>query len=195
MKYNKKSIASILRSPKTVFTFKDVSLIWGDTNKKNVIASANYYVRTGQLIRVRKGIYSKNENYDRMELANRIFVPSYISFETVLGKEGVNFQYYGQIFIASYLTRNIIINNQTYSFRKIKNEILVNPLGINNENDISTATKERAFLDTIYINGDYYFDHIDSLDWKKIFEILPIYNKKQMAKKVKYWYNYFKENR
>ena len=195
MKYKKRSIGSILRSPKTVFTFNDICLIWREIDKKLIIASVNYYVKTGQLVRIRRGVYAKDKNYDRMELSTRIYTPSYVSFETVLTHEGLNFQYYSQIFLASYLTREITINGQKYSFRKIKSLILVNPMGVETTEGISMATKERAFLDTIYINGNYHFDHIDSLNWEKIFEILPIYENIRMNKNVNDWYNEYRKDK
>lgn len=195
MKYKKKSITDILRSPKTVFTFKDISLIWRDADKSTTIASIGYYVRTGQLYRIRRGIYAKDENYNKEELATRIFTPAYISFETILGRSGINFQYYSQIFIASYLTREIIIDNQTYSFKKIKNTILSNSLGVEQKEESPIAITERAFLDTLYINKNYHFDNTDSLDWEKIFEILPIYNNKRMTKEVNNLYKYFQSQK
>lgn len=195
MKYKKKSITDILRSPKTVFTFKDISLIWRDADKSTTIASIGYYVRTGQLYRIRRGIYAKDENYNKEELATRIFTPAYISFETILGRSGINFQYYSQIFVASYLTREIIIDNQIYSFKKIKNMILSNSLGVEQKEESPIAITERAFLDTLYINKNYHFDNTDSLDWEKIFEILPIYNNKRMTKEVNNLYKYFQSQK
>ena len=184
MKYEKRPITAILRSPKTVFTFKDIALIWGDDNKSAIASAINYYVRTGQLYSIRRGIYAKDKNYQKEELATRIFTPSYISFETVLAKEGINFQYYSQIFVASYLTRELTIDNQTYVFKKIKNLVLTNPAGIMHANETSIATAERAVLDTLYINTDYHFDNVRSLDWDKVFEILPIYKNKSLARKL-----------
>jgi len=192
MKYDKKPISEILRSPKTVFTFKDISLIWGNTDKKATIAGVNYYVKKGDLYRIRRGIYGKDKNYDKEELATRIFTPSYISFETVLGQSGVTFQYYSQIFVASYLKRDIVIDEQTYSYRKIKDVVLTNSAGIEHKGESSIATKERAFLDTIYSNKDYHFDNIVSLNWDKVFQMLPMYNNKRMAKKVKEFYEHDK---
>lgn len=195
MKYNKKPLSGILRSPKTVFTFKDISLIWENSDRKSVISGINYYVNSNQLYRIRRGIYAKDENYSKDELATRIYTPSYISFETVLGREGLNFQYYSQIFLASYLTREITIDNQVYTFRKIKDDVLANPLGIENKTETSIATRERAFLDILYINPNYHFDNADPLDWERVFEILPIYRNKKMAKIVNDWYKYTKQNK
>lgn len=194
MEYLKKPISSILRSHRTVFTFKDISLLWRNTNKEAVIAGINYYVSTGQLYRIRRGIYAKDVNYDKTELACRIYTPAYVSFETVLTRSGINFQYYGQIFIASYLAREIVVDGQVYKFRKIKNTLLTEPAGIINKDGIAIAIAERAFLDTLYLNTDYHFDNLASLDWAKIFEILPLYDNKRMMRKVEEFFNDNKDN-
>ena len=188
MKYEKKPISKILRSNNTVFTFKDISLLWNDTDKKATISAINYYVKTGNLHRIRRGIYAKDKNYNKLELATKIYTPSYVSFETVLTKAGVVFQYYGQIFVASYLTREITADGQKYSYKKIKDVILTNPSGIENKENYSIASLERAFLDILYLYKDYHFDNLSPLNWDKVFEILPIYDNKQMEKKVKQYY-------
>lgn len=195
MNYQKKPISSILRSNKTIFTFKDVSLIWGSNNKKTTTAAVDYYVRTGELFRIRRGIYVKDKNYDRTELATRILIPSYVSFETILVQAGINFQYYEKITVASYQTREINVDRQVYSYRKIKKSVLINPAGVEHKNENSIASPERAFLDTIYIHKDYHFDNLDSLDWDKVFEILPIYENQRMTKKVNEFFEYYKSNK
>jgi predicted transcriptional regulator of viral defense system len=177
-------LTAILRSPKTVFTLKDIALLWEESASDAARVRLNYYVKKGDLYRIRKGLYAKSKKYDKMELATRILTPSYVSFETVLAKEGLIFQYYEPIFVASYTTREITIEEQTYSFRKIKNNVLMVPLGVEHVNETSIATKERAFLDMIYIDAGYHFDNLRPLDWDVVFEIVPIYNNKRMAKKV-----------
>ncbi len=126
----KASILSILREGNTVFTFKDILLSSGETNTFLLKRRINYYVKNKELYPIRKGIYAKDKNYDRLELANRIYTPSYISLETVLSREGIVFQHYEQIFLVSYLTREIICDGQKYVFRKIKDTILTNSLGL-----------------------------------------------------------------
>jgi len=56
------------------------------------------------------------------------------------------------------------------------------------------ATKERAFLDRIYVSKDYHFDNLNALDWNKVFEILPIYNNKRMEKKVKQYFDHYESD-
>ena len=184
MKYKKKPITDILRSWKTVFTFKDIALIWRNTSKKGTISGVNYYVKTGELIRLRRGIYAKDKNYNRLELATRILTPSYVSFETVLTQAGINFQFYAKMTAASYQTREIVVDGQTYSYKKIKGVVLTFAGGIEHKNECSVASPERAFLDTIYIHKNYHFDNLNPLNWDKVFEFLPAYDNKRMARQV-----------
>lgn len=177
-------LAAILKSNKTVFTSKDIAILWGEAASPATWVRINYYVQKGELIKLRKGIYAKSGGYNKLELATRIFTPAYVSFETVLAKEGLIFQFYEKIFMASYLTREFIIDDQIYTLRKVKDAVLTNPMGIEHREETSVATKERAFLDTLYINSDYQIDNLQGLNWEKVFEILPIYTNQRMKKAV-----------
>lgn len=185
----------LLRSSRTVFSAKDAALLWEEDRKQTVTSRLDKYVRVGKLIRVRRGIYAKDKNYDHFELATRIYTPSYISFETVLTRAGINFQYYDTIFVASYVTREIKITGQKISFIRMKNYVLTSTTGIEQVEGYSVASKERAFLDRIYISKDYHFDHLDVLDWDKVFEILLMYNNKRLEKKVREYFEYYKSTK
>lgn len=178
-------ILDIYNSKNTVFSIKDLALLWKESDTGLVKMRAYRYVKADKLRSIRKGLYAKDENYNRNELATKIYTPSYVSFETVLGKAGVTFQHYGQIFVASYLTREIVIGGQTYSYRKIKESVLTNNAGIEHKDNYSIAVPERAFLDVVYLNKNYHFDNLSILDWNKVLEILPIYSNKRMEKEIK----------
>ena len=177
-------LATTLRSSKTVLSIRDIALMWQDKNPNITKVRLNYFVRCGDLFQIRRGLYSKEKNYNKLELATRIFIPAYVSFETILAKEGLIFQYQTQITVATYLKREITIDEQVYSFRKLKDQILTNTIGIEHIDETSIASKERAFLDTLYTKANYYFDNTRSLDWDKIFAILPIYDNKRLVKSV-----------
>lgn len=193
MNKEKNLLSAILRFPGSVFTFKDIALIWRDTRKKSIASSIAYYVKKGEIYPLRRGIYAKDKNYNKFDLATRIYTPAYISFETVLAKAGVIFQYYGQIFVASYQSREILCDGQKYSFRKMKSSILTNQAGIENKEGYSIASPERAFLDVAYLNTDYHFDNLNPLDWKKVFLLLPLYENKTLEKRVDFYYKAFKQ--
>jgi hypothetical protein len=177
-------LSVLLRSAQSVFSTREIALLWRESAGATFRKRISYYVKNKKLHAVRRGIYAKGEKYEPLELAVKIMSPSYVSFETVLGKSGVVFQSYKKIFLASYQTRDIKINGQIYSFKKVKNEILLNPVGIRNDASYSIATPERAFLDALYLNKNYHFDNLSPLDQGKVFELLPVYQNKRMSRSV-----------
>lgn len=181
-------ISKVYHSKNTVFTAKDIALIWKETDLNTLKARINYYVKTGRLYSLRRGIYAKDKNYNKFELAVKIYTPSYVSLETVLQKERVIFQHYKDIFVVSYLTREIVCDNERYVFKKIKNSVLTNSLGIKKKENYSIATKERAFMDTLYLYKDYHFDNLESMNWEDCFQILPLYSNKTLTKRLNSYY-------
>ncbi len=174
----------ILRSTQTVFSTEDLALLWREPSAIAARVRLSYYVRTGKLYRIRRGLYAKDRGYDRLELATRVFTPAYVSFETVLAAEGLIFQYYDQITVATYLGRELVIDNQKYLFRRMGSSALLTPVGVDKRGQVAIASKERAFLDMLYFKADYYFDNLRSLDWTKIELILPIYGNKRLVATV-----------
>lgn len=177
-------LVKLYQSPKTVFTAKDISLLWAETDFNNLKTKIAYYVNRGGLIRLRNGIYVKDKNYNPWELATSIYTPSYISFETVLRDEGVIFQHYDSIFATSNRTRKVKCDGREYVYRKLANEILYNNAGIADDKGVATASKERAFLDSVYLFKKYYFDNLSSINWEICFELAKIYKNQQLIKRL-----------
>ena len=166
---------SISKLPQTVFSTREIALILRETNPDIVKSKINYYVKRGELFSLRRGIYSKDVKFNELELATKLYTPSYVSFHTILASNGIVFQYDSRIHTASYLNRELEIGNTRIYYREIKKEILTNPAGIFYENSYPEATLERAFLDTIYLEGLRYFDHLDPVDFEKCENMLSIY--------------------
>lgn len=177
-------IVKLYQSSKTVLTNKDLSLIWQENNKNNLNAKCAYYVKQNILIRLTRGVFAKNKDYNLKELATSIYIPSYVSFETVLLEAGVIFQYYDTIFVAAKWPKTMTIDKHTFVFRKLKDIVLFNSFGIVNKENYGIATTERAFLDMIYLFPNYYFDNLKQINWEKCDEIVKIYNNKQMIKRL-----------
>jgi len=184
-KYKKFDILELYQAKNTVLTTKEIALIWGETDMDTIKARINYYVKKGKLYPLRRGVYAKEKDYNRLELATKIYTPSYVSLETVLRKEGIIFQHYEAIFVVSYLSRQITCNGQKYVFRKIKDPVLSNDLGVEKKEGYYMATKERAFLDALYLYKGYHFDNLNSIDWNLCFDIAPIYKKKSLINSLK----------
>lgn len=191
----KTNILNILRSKASVFSFKDILLTTKEAKPLLLKRRLNYYVKKKELYHIRRGLYAKDKNYNKLELATKIFTPSYVSFETILKQAGIIFQYYSTIFVASYQTKEIVCDNQAYSFKKIKDAILTDNSGIEDKGTYFAASKERAFLDTLYLNKDYHFDNLAPLNFDKVLAFLPIYHNKRMTKKVNFYFKDFHTNK
>lgn len=188
---NKDFILDLYQKPQTVFTLKEISLLFPIISYQSLKDRLSYAVATKKLLRLKKGVYSKIQ-FEPLELANKIYTPSYISLETVLQKEGIIFQSYQTIFVISYLTRKINVLDYQIQYRKIKSDILLNKEGIDESNGYFLASKERAFLDAIFLYKNYHFDNLKILNWEKIFQLMKIYKSKVLEKRVKEHYQLFK---
>jgi hypothetical protein len=177
-------ILSLYKNIRSVFRLIDIAMLTGETDMLVLSKKLNYYVKKKQIGNPRKGIYAK-PGYDRVELACCLYTPCYISLEYVLQQKGIIFQYDTQITAVSYLSRITTIGDQSYRYRKLKGELLVNTTGIVQlPNMVNIAVAERAFLDMLYLSPGFYFDNINSLDKSLIGNLLPIYQSASLTKRV-----------
>lgn len=169
---------------KTVLSSEDLAFAFGK-EYRSIRRQISYYCKKGYLRRLHNGIFAiGSDSYDVLELANKILRPSYISLDTVLRREGVIFQYSEEITLVSYKTTNMEIDGHRISFKTMKESILLNDKGIIHTGNISIATKERAFLDSLYLCKNTHFDNLGSIDWKKCFELVKIYNSPTMEHRL-----------
>jgi len=178
-------INKILRTKtkQTIFTVADISDISGRKADSNLVANINYYVKKGDLIQISKGLYAIDRDYDKYELGNKLRRPSYVSFYTVLQKEGILFQEYQELFFASNRSEQIEINNIKFKYRKLKDSILLNNMEIVSTTNISIATIERALCDKLYLDGEEYFDNLTSIDWEVANKLaIEVYKSEKLIK-------------
>lgn len=185
---NKMFSLKLYQLPQTVFSFRELCLLFPNLTERSVKNKVYYAQKTGKLLSPRKGIYTKIK-YDQLELANKIYTPSYISLETVLGKAGVVFQVYEAIMVASYLTREIKVGSLRINYRKLKDKVLMNPVGIEFKTGYCIASPERAFLDAVFLYKNYHFDNLMGLDWEKINGLVKLYDSRVLMTRVKEFQN------
>ena len=186
---SKDFILTLYSRPETVFTMRELSLLFPHISYDNIKSKAHYFVTKMKLMRVRNGIYTK-ESYNPLELS-RVYLPSYISLDTVFQKEGMTFQYSTAIHVISYLSRTICVDDHIIQYRKMNERILLNNGGIEEKNGYSIATKERAFLDAVFLYKDYHFDNLSSLNWDVVHTLAPLYHNKMFTKRVHAYYKQF----
>lgn len=169
----------LVRSGKTVFSSEDLGKIFSIENKNYLKVVLSRLNKRKELIRLKKGVYIISEDYDRFELASKLKKPSYISLETVLSDNNIIFQdYSNKVTSVSNNTLKEKVAGVDYLYFKIKNEILVNPLGIEMKKNYAVAQPERAVCDLIYLAKNFYFDNFNNLNKDLIREISKIYNQR-----------------
>jgi hypothetical protein len=180
----KNLVFAVYQDKRRVFNLKDIALLTGETRFIALNQKLNYYVKTGKLLNPRRGIYAKPD-FTVEELACKIYRPSYISLEYVLQRAGIVFQFDSCITLASTLCREIRYRDRIFSYRKIKGETLIQTGGIEMGDTVSIASPERAFLDMLYLDPDYYFDKPGGLNHEQVFNLLPVYKSKALTARVK----------
>lgn len=160
-----KKLATKKRPYQTVFSVSGLTQSVEGYQGKKLNSALKYAVGHGDLVRITRGIYAFDIHYSKAELANKYISPSYISFYTALVKWGIVFQPYDSIYLACRRSQTVEIDGQQYMYRKIKDEILLNPLGILTIDGVSWASMERAICDTLYLDGDEFFDNLRTINW------------------------------
>lgn len=118
-----------------IFTSEDLRMKWG-VSGNTFYKRVSYNTIHGHLFRIQNGIFSDRPldeitEDEAMVVAARIIQPSYVSFESVLAKEGINFQYSTVFHIATVgNTRDERIESIGISlrFQRLPKKIVLDPL-------------------------------------------------------------------
>ncbi|MFH1840971.1 MAG: hypothetical protein ABH807_02345 [Candidatus Shapirobacteria bacterium] len=173
----------IYQQPQTVFNLAEVAMLAKDVSYSSLRRRLFYAVAQKRLWRPRRGIYAKKDFLPE-ELANKIYTPSYLSLQTILRRAGIIFQEYKPLFLVSYLTRTITCQDIEICYQAMPREILLNSAGIIYDGHYAMAIPERAFLDFVFLHGNYHFDNLSSLDWDKVFDLVKIYHSPKLEEEV-----------
>ena len=168
-----------------MFSLADIARLSDKKPDRNLISAISYYVKSGDLIRLTKGLYALKKDYDVRELGNKLRTPSYVSLYTVLQDEGVVFQPYTSVFLVSQRSEVRKINGQEFIYRKTKDSILLNPLGLEVKGEVVVASLERSVLDLIYLK-EQHLDNLVKVDWGKMKQLNEeVYQSKKLSKYIK----------
>jgi hypothetical protein len=128
-------------------------------------------VQRGVLISIYKGLYSSIplSQLNPLDLGKAIIHRyTYLSTEWVLAQAGVIFQTTYQYTFVSDLPKKVTVDSISFLFRKLKDEYLYHPAGIEDQKGKYLATPERAVADMLYFNPRYHFDNPEALDFDKV---------------------------
>ena len=170
-------ITTLLMTKKIVFSNDELRELFSEIEEKALTQYLFRAKKSNLLLNPFKGVRAL-PGYDQKELACKIRKNSYLSCETVLFKEGVFFQYYGNTWSCmSDRGCSYIIDDQNYIFYQLKPELLNNPIGIKEYNNYRIATPERALCDYIYLHPKSGIDAPESINKIRLKSILPYYPK------------------
>jgi len=191
---NNDLLVKLYSLPQTVFSLKEIGLMFVGVDYKNLKRRVNYLVKIGRLLNPTRGIYIKKD-FDKYELATKIYTPSYLSLETVLAEAGVVFQTYDTIQVISYVDRDVSLETGIkIKYKRIAEKILFEKMGVFEKDNYFIASLERAFLDAIYLYRDYHFDNLSPVNWERVYEIAPVYKSKILLKRLDSYYKLSKDN-
>lgn len=113
----------------------------------------NRYIKSDIFVKVKKGLYFlKTKPPLDFEIANIVYQPSYISFESALSYHGIIPEtIYGMISATPSKSKEIKIGNIQFSYKRIKKECYLGyrPQKIN-DNIVLIAEPEKALADFLY---------------------------------------------
>ncbi|HBO16581.1 MAG: hypothetical protein US15_C0041G0008 [Candidatus Moranbacteria bacterium GW2011_GWF1_36_4] len=180
-----KKLNILHQSGQTVFSTNELMLHWSIENKKILYTQISRAKEQGFLRTIQRGLYALDGlEVDRLELAGNLKKKSYISFETVLAKNGLINQWYGSYFLASDREADIENEYGKFNYRKLSEKILNNRLGIIDSGHYFTAGTERAICDYFYKVGFQQLDDLEEIDQNKLIEISKIYHNKRLEKDI-----------
>jgi len=170
-----------------MYTLKSLREILAIEKESSLYKVLNRLVGNGVLKNIERDKYVLNKySGSDFSLANFIYEPSYISFESALSHYGILSQFPYEVTSATLKqTKSKEFNGRPYNFYRLKKELF---WGYQKEDNYLIAEKEKALLDQIYLASKgiklVHFDEYDlsHLDKKKIKLYLARY---QLTKKFK----------
>lgn len=171
-------LTKILQTNRSVFSFQDIKQITQIATDAGVKSFLQRSKDGGSLLNPIKW-WRTLPHYDPFVLACAMRLWSYISCETVLFREGVFFQFYGNTVscIASQPSHHAI-GTESIVYYRIKPSIFTSTQGIREHHGYRIATPERALCDYIYLNPRGVIDAPESINRIRIKQLLPLYPKK-----------------
>ena len=133
---------------KPFYTIADLEKITG-LGRDSLYVTLKRWVDGGVMERVSQGIYiPMGENFPVEKIAAQLYLPNYLSFESVLSRHGIlNMIPYTLTFATTRKTKKFTLRRQGVDFRQISSDLF---FGFEMKDGIHIAVPEKAFLDQIY---------------------------------------------
>ena len=137
-----------------IYDFQSLSVKYKEYS--NIYQKINNDCKKGNLVKIKRGLYTDDLYNDKEVIANICYNPSYISFEYALSYYGVIPEIVSTFTSATFGKKNNKIyhmKDSTFDYRSVPDEVF--PMGVlimKNSKNISykIASKEKALCDLLY---------------------------------------------
>ncbi len=131
------------------FTTADLEKITG-LERNSLKVSLNRMVKKGVLTRLKRGVYQLSLNQINVKIvANQLYYPSYLSFESALSHYGIVSQIpFTETFATTKKSKKMTIWNTEVEFTQLKSDLY---FGYRLTGGIYIAEPEKALLDELYM--------------------------------------------
>lgn len=175
----------LLSTSQTVFSVDDLAILWQISDRSKLWELIKYYIRTNRLDKVHRGVYAISGKFSPFEAAIKLFPPAYISFTTALAQHGAFYQYSNEVHAMAQASKRFkLANGQIIIYHQLRNEILLNQLGIEKTDGYWIASLERAICDTSYLIPSFGFETMGNVNPNFLEELSKIYGK-ALQKRIK----------
>jgi predicted transcriptional regulator of viral defense system len=143
-------VRQLARFNKPFWSVADLEKILEYGTRKSLLVALHRMAASGILERVRRGYYRiSTRPADEAALANVLYRPSYLSFESALARHGILSQIpYTMTFATTRRSKRMTIGGREAEFRQIKKDLF---FGYRLEGGLYVAEPEKALLDELYM--------------------------------------------
>lgn len=134
---------------KTYFTVADLEKIL-ELERDSLYVTLNRLVKAGVLIKLRRGVYQPEfQSLELEKVANEIYYPSYLSFESALSRYGILSQIpYTLTFATTKRSKKLTLSGREVEYRQLKKDYF---FAYTIKEGIYIAEPEKAILDQLYM--------------------------------------------
>jgi predicted transcriptional regulator of viral defense system len=143
-------VRNISRFNKPYWSVTDLEKILGYQSRRTLLVVLHRLAREGVLTRMRRGIYRVSiHSVEGARLANLLYTPSYLSFESALSRYGILSQIPYTITLATTRrSKKMILDGTAVEYRQLREDLF---FGHRLEKGLDIAEPEKALLDALYL--------------------------------------------
>jgi predicted transcriptional regulator of viral defense system len=143
-------VRNLVRFNKAYWSVADLQKILGYQSRQTLLVVLHRLVREGVLTRMRRGIYRVSLNsVEGALLANLLYTPSYLSFESALSRYGILSQVPYTITLATTRrSKKMTLDGTAVEYRQLREDLY---FGHRLEKGLDIAEPEKALLDALYL--------------------------------------------